>query len=58
LVVQPGRTEGLLVWFDLKDEVKKAFHQPAELRVHYLRDNKDQIAHTSVVGGPLNTATP
>ena len=58
LVVQPGKTEGLVVWFDLKNGVKKTFHQPAELRVHYLEDNKEQIAHTRVVGEPLNTATP
>jgi|SRR5882724_5962855 len=58
LVVQPGRTEDLLVWFDLNDGVKKTFQQPAELRVHYIKDNKEEIAHTSVVAGPLNTATP
>ena len=58
LVVQPGRTEGLLVWFDLKDSVKKTFHQPAELRVHYRKDSREKIVHTSVVGGPLNTSTP
>jgi hypothetical protein len=58
LVVQAGRTEGLLVWFDLKDAVKKTFHQPAELRVHYRKDNKEEIARTSVVGGPLNTSIP
>ena len=50
LVVQPGRTEDLLVWFDLNDGVKKIFRQPVELRVHYTKDNKEQIAHTSVVG--------
>jgi hypothetical protein len=59
LAVQPGKTEALLVWFDLNESVKKSFYkQPAELRVYYRKDNKEWIAHTSVVGGPLNTATP
>jgi hypothetical protein len=58
LVVQPGKTEDLLVWFDLNDAVNRTFRQPAELRVHYRKDNKEEIAYTSVVGGPLNTATP
>jgi hypothetical protein len=58
LLVQPGKTEGLLVWFDLNEAVKKTFQQQAELRVHYRKDNKEEIAHASIVGGPLNTATP
>ncbi len=58
LVVQPGRTEALLVWFDLNEAVKKTFQQPAELRVHYQKDDKEEIAHASLVGGPLNTTAP
>jgi len=58
LQVQPGRTEDLLVWFDLNDAVNRTFQRPAELRVHYVEDKKEQIARTSLVGGPLNRATP
>lgn len=57
LVVSPGKTEALLVWFDIGDAVKKTFQQPAELRVHYRSGSKEEIARTSIVGGPLDTST-
>jgi hypothetical protein len=50
LVVQPGKTDDLLVWFDLNDPVYKTFKEPSELRVHYRKDNKEEIAHASVIG--------
>ena len=57
LVVKPRATGGLLVWFDLNNDVKRTFRQPAELRVHYLRDNKNQIASATIVGTPPNADT-
>jgi hypothetical protein len=54
LVVLPGRTEILEIWFDLDDDVWNTFQQPAELRVHYRRANKEGVAHASVIGGRLD----
>jgi hypothetical protein len=55
LAVDPGQTQSLDVWFDLRDDVRKTFFkQSAELRVHYRSDGKEQIGQTVVVGGHLN----
>jgi hypothetical protein len=58
LALQPGKTEDLLVCFDLNDAVNRIFQHPAELLVHCRNDNKEEIVHAVVVDGPLNTATP
>jgi hypothetical protein len=59
VTVPPGETETLNIWFDLADDVKKTFfRQPAELRVHYKSRGRDETAHVSVVGGPLDTRAP
>ena len=52
LVLLPRSTAVPLVWFDLNADVKKTFQKPARLRVHYRRDGKEEIATTSLVGGP------
>jgi hypothetical protein len=54
--VLPGKTEPLDVWFDLSDDVKKTFVEPAELRVHYRSGSTEQIAGAILVGGSLDTA--
>lgn len=57
--VSPGKAETLEVWFDLTDDVRETFfRQPAELRVHYKSRGRDETAHVSVVGGPLDTNGP
>jgi hypothetical protein len=59
LLVPPGKTESLDIWFDLTDDVKKTFfRQPAELRVHYRSRDRDETAHASVIGGHLDTSAP
>jgi hypothetical protein len=54
--ISPGDTEVLDVWFDLNESVRKIFHAPTELRVHYRSGDKDEIAHTTIVGGRLDTS--
>jgi hypothetical protein len=56
--ISAGDTQVLDIWFDVKDGVGKMFHKPAELRVHYRSDNKEEIVSTTIVGGPLNTRVP
>lgn len=59
LVVGAGRTETLDICFDLREDVWKTFFkQPAELRVYYGSDGKEQIAHTTVIGEHLGRNTP
>ncbi|MFC5862516.1 hypothetical protein ACFPT7_09465 [Acidicapsa dinghuensis] len=58
LIVPPGKTEALDIWFDLHDNVKKTFQEPAELRVHYQSSGKEAIAQANLTGGPLNTSAP
>jgi hypothetical protein len=59
LVVPPGKTESLDMWFDLTDDVKQTFfRQPAELRVHYRSRDRDETAHAAVIGGHLDTSAP
>jgi hypothetical protein len=50
LVVQPGKTEDLLVWFDLKNPVYETFKDQSQLQVHYRKDDKEEIVRTGVVG--------
>jgi hypothetical protein len=58
LVIQPGSTEILHFGFRLNDDVKKTFlKQSAELRLRYRTGNKEEIAHTNIIGGRLDTST-
>jgi hypothetical protein len=57
--VSRGKSETLDIWFDLADGVKNMFfRQPAELQVHYRSRGRDETAHVSVIGGPLDTSAP
>jgi hypothetical protein len=57
--VPSGWTETLDIWFDLTDNVKKTFfRQPAELQVHYRSRGRDETAHVSIIGAPLDTKAP
>jgi hypothetical protein len=58
LTVSAGKTETLPLWFDLKDDVKRTFKTPAELRVYYRNDREESVAHAFIVGGPLDMKTP
>jgi hypothetical protein len=55
LIVPPGGTDALDIWFDLNDGVKKTFQQSAELRVHYRNGDGEEVAEVKMIGGPLNT---
>ena len=55
LIVPPGETDALDIWFDLHDDVKKTFQQSAELRVHYRGGGSEEVAEVKIIGGPLNT---
>jgi len=56
--ISPGDTQLLDVRFDLDESVRKIFHTPTELRVHYRTADKDEIAHATIVGGRLDTSSP
>ena len=56
LTIAPGRTETLGVWFDLKDDVRNTFREPAELRVHYRKGNNEEIVRVNVICGRLDDA--
>jgi hypothetical protein len=57
--VPPGTTETLDIWFDLANGVRKTFfRQPADLRVHYRSGGREETAHVTVTGGPLDTSAP
>jgi len=58
LIVPPGKTEALDIWFDLHDDVKNTFQQPAELRVHYRSSGTEKIARANIMGGSQNTNAP
>jgi hypothetical protein len=59
LVVPPGKTETLDVWFDLADDVKETlFRQPAELQMHYGSRGQEEAAQVSVIDGPLDASAP
>jgi hypothetical protein len=57
LEIPPRQTETLDIWFELADTVKKTLQEPAELRMHYRSGSKEQIAQTSLIGGPLDAGT-
>jgi hypothetical protein len=48
----PGNTETMKVSFRLDAGVHETFRQPAELRVHYLTGNKEEIARITLLRGP------
>jgi hypothetical protein len=50
LLVPSGKTEALDTWFDLHDGVKRTFQQSAEIRVHYRRGGKEEIARANLIG--------
>jgi hypothetical protein len=54
--IPSGTAATLDVWFDLADPVKKTFQEPVELWVYYRNGNKERVAHTNLIGGPLHTA--
>jgi len=58
LTLAPGTTKALDVWFDLQEDVKRTFRQPAALRVHYQINHKDSFAESGIIGGPLDTSIP
>jgi hypothetical protein len=59
LEVRPGETDPLTVWFDLDRDVKKTLYKrPAELRVHYRKGDKEEVASAGIIGGPLDTSAP
>jgi hypothetical protein len=58
LTIAAGETGTLPVWFDLKDDVERAFEKPVELRVYYRSGNKDFVSSAFMTGGPLETNAP
>jgi hypothetical protein len=52
IAIQPGNTETMKVMFRLDAGVHETFRQPAELRVHYLTDNREEIARITIISGP------
>jgi len=56
--IPPGSTQPLDVLFDLAEDVKRSFRQPAELQVHYRIGSKDQTLSASLIGGRLDTSIP
>jgi hypothetical protein len=48
-------TKPVEVFFDLPDSVKKMFAESAELRICYQSNGKEQVAQTSLIGGPPET---
>jgi len=59
LVVTPGKTETLDIWFELSDNVKKTFlRHNAALLVHYQSRGRGETAEAFVVGAPLDTSAP
>ena len=58
VTIAPGYTQALDVWIDLNDSVRKIFHTPSELRVHYRSGDREQIVSATIVGGPLDTSVP
>jgi hypothetical protein len=53
ITIPPGNAETIKVLFRLDAGVHETFRHPAELRVHYLTGNKEEIARTTIVRGPL-----
>ncbi|MGA8090343.1 MAG: hypothetical protein WCA10_23925 [Terracidiphilus sp.] len=55
LRVTPKATKVLDVWFDLQEDVKRTFRQPAALRVNYRINHEDGFAESGIIGGSLDT---
>jgi hypothetical protein len=51
--ITPGESKTIKLWFDLSDNVRKIFHDPAELRIRYRSHNGEQIVSITIVGGRL-----
>jgi len=50
-------TETLDIWFDLASGVRETFfRQPADLRVHYRSGGREETAHATAIGSPLDTS--
>jgi hypothetical protein len=49
----PGASTYFGPFFQLKDPVDNVFKQPAELRVHYVIDGREELARTILRGGSL-----
>ncbi len=49
----PGASTYFNPFFQLKDPVHDVFKQPAELRVHYVIDGREEVARAILRGGPL-----
>ncbi len=58
LTLAPGTTKATYVWFDLQEDVKRAFRQSTVLRVHYQINHKDTLAESGLIGGSLDTSLP
>jgi len=56
--ISPRSTQPLDVLFDLDENVKRSFRQPAELRVNYRIAGKDQAVSASLIGDRLDTSIP
>jgi hypothetical protein len=53
VTIPSGSTETMKVSFSLDAGVHETFRRPAELRVHYLTGDKEEIARTTIARGPL-----
>ena len=52
-------TETLDIWFDLASGVRETFFRhPADLRVHYRSGGREETAHVTAIGSPLDTSAP
>lgn len=50
MAIPAGTSANLDVRFDLSDNVKNTFHEPAEFRVNYRNAGKDEIVRALLVG--------
>lgn len=58
IVVPVGRTVDVPVWFNLSYFVKETFEKPAEMQIHYFKNNQEFIARADIEGGSDETASP
>jgi hypothetical protein len=56
--IPSGSTQPLDLLFDLAENVKRSFRQPAELRVRYRIGGKDQTVSASLIGDQLDASIP
>ncbi|MBI4679261.1 MAG: hypothetical protein HY748_16930 [Elusimicrobia bacterium] len=54
LVVSPGDTKPLDVWFHLDEPVGKIFERPVELKVHYRSGAEESMSRATLAGEPPN----